>query len=243
MTRGRHANHAHVAPDPVDDDHHLGPPPEALTHETARRVLAGCLARVGGQQAAHTLLEETRRTRAARSVSCPASPVRNRPEPEHPQRTSNSKHSGPTRTGPATGRTSPATSCSYADACVSPNSNYATSPGCAAAAAAPNSPLRSTPTAVSSTPRSVASTTSTTSYPPSREPSRGCRQKPRKNGHTPEGRTRLRWNGCHNRSRAVLHRPESRRTDAGHDLCRRRTSVATASNSESSLWQTENAIA
>jgi hypothetical protein len=36
---------------------------------------------------------------------------------------------------------------------------------------------------VSSTPRSVASTTSTTSYPPSRDPSRGCRQKPRKNGH------------------------------------------------------------
>jgi len=84
MSRGRHANHAHVAPDPVDDDddhhHHLGPPPEALTHETARRVLVGCLARVGGQQAAHTLLEETPRA-PARTAFLPDHAVRSGPEP------------------------------------------------------------------------------------------------------------------------------------------------------------------
>jgi len=80
-SRGRHENHAHVAPDPVDDDHHIGPPPEALTHETARRVLVGCLARIGGQEAAHTLLDQAQRT-AARTASLPDRAARSGPEPE-----------------------------------------------------------------------------------------------------------------------------------------------------------------
>jgi conjugative relaxase-like TrwC/TraI family protein len=82
MSRGRLANHAHVAPEPLADDHHLGPPPDALTHETARKILAGCLRRVGGQQAAHTLLEETERIRAARSASGGADHIRSGPEPQ-----------------------------------------------------------------------------------------------------------------------------------------------------------------
>jgi conjugative relaxase-like TrwC/TraI family protein len=69
LSRGRYENHAHVAPEPPDDDHHLGPPPDALTNEAARSILAGCLHRIGGQQAAHTLLDETRRTHQAPSAS------------------------------------------------------------------------------------------------------------------------------------------------------------------------------
>jgi hypothetical protein len=82
MSRGRLENHAHVVPQPVDDDHHLGPPPEALTLEAARKILAGCLRRVGGQQAAHTVLEETQRIPEARSAHASDGPVRSRPEPQ-----------------------------------------------------------------------------------------------------------------------------------------------------------------
>jgi len=81
MSRGRLENHAHVAPEPLDDNHHLGPPPEALTYETARKILAGCLRRAGSQQAAHTVLAETQAIRQARSRTGPAHPVRNQPEP------------------------------------------------------------------------------------------------------------------------------------------------------------------
>jgi conjugative relaxase-like TrwC/TraI family protein len=83
LSRGRLENHAHVAPEPVDDDHHhhLGPPPDALTPEAARTILAGCLRRVGGQQAAHTVLEQTRHTRAARSTPGGANQARTGPEP------------------------------------------------------------------------------------------------------------------------------------------------------------------
>jgi conjugative relaxase-like TrwC/TraI family protein len=62
MTRGRHANHAYVAPDPVDQDTHpVGPVLQPFTAEAARQLLADSLARIGGQQAAHIVLDDARR--------------------------------------------------------------------------------------------------------------------------------------------------------------------------------------
>jgi hypothetical protein len=68
MTRGRHANHAYITPDPsTDDDHHHGrhghPHPaqvEADPQEQAVRVLQAALTRSGAQDAAHTALEQAR---------------------------------------------------------------------------------------------------------------------------------------------------------------------------------------
>jgi conjugative relaxase-like TrwC/TraI family protein len=70
MTRGRHANHAYITPDPsTDDDHHgqHGHPhsrhpahAEADPQEQAVRVLEAALARSGAQDAAHTALEQAR---------------------------------------------------------------------------------------------------------------------------------------------------------------------------------------
>jgi conjugative relaxase-like TrwC/TraI family protein len=78
MTRGRHANHAYITPDPsTDDDHHHGqhghPHPRQSAHaeadpqEQAVRVLQAALTRSGGQDAAHTALEQAR-TQAAHTV-------------------------------------------------------------------------------------------------------------------------------------------------------------------------------
>jgi conjugative relaxase-like TrwC/TraI family protein len=78
MTRGRHANHAYITPDPsTDDDHHHGqhghPHPrhpaqaEADPQEQAVRVLQAALTRSGAQDAAHTALEQAR-AQAAQTV-------------------------------------------------------------------------------------------------------------------------------------------------------------------------------
>jgi conjugative relaxase-like TrwC/TraI family protein len=77
MTRGRHANHAYITPDPsADDDHHgqQGHPhrrhptqAQADPQEQAVRVLEAALARSGAQDAAHTALEHAR-TQATRAV-------------------------------------------------------------------------------------------------------------------------------------------------------------------------------
>jgi len=71
MTRGRHANHAYITPDPsTDEDHHHGQHghphsrhpahAEADPQEQALRVLQAALARSGAQDAAHTALEHAR---------------------------------------------------------------------------------------------------------------------------------------------------------------------------------------
>jgi hypothetical protein len=71
MTRGRHANHAYITPDPTsdDDDHHgqHGHPhprhpaqAKADPQEQAARVLQAALTRSGAQDAAHTALEQAR---------------------------------------------------------------------------------------------------------------------------------------------------------------------------------------
>jgi hypothetical protein len=75
MTRGRHANHAYITPEPsTDDDHHHRPhghphprhPAQAKAdpQEQALQVLQAALARSGAQDAAHTALEHAR-TQAA----------------------------------------------------------------------------------------------------------------------------------------------------------------------------------
>ena len=78
MTRGRHANHAYVTPDPsVDEEHdhgHHGPHPapacaaadgnvpayEPTPQQQAIRVLEAALATSGAQDAAHTALQQAR---------------------------------------------------------------------------------------------------------------------------------------------------------------------------------------
>jgi conjugative relaxase-like TrwC/TraI family protein len=72
MTRGRHANHAYITPDPsTDDDHHHGhqgqhghprqpAQAEADPQEQALQVLQAALTRSGAQDAAHTALEQAR---------------------------------------------------------------------------------------------------------------------------------------------------------------------------------------
>jgi conjugative relaxase-like TrwC/TraI family protein len=78
MTRGRHANHVYITPDPsTDDDQHQGqhghPHPrhpahaEADPQEQALRVLQAALTRSGAQDAAHTALEHAR-TQAGQTV-------------------------------------------------------------------------------------------------------------------------------------------------------------------------------
>jgi hypothetical protein len=74
MTRGRHANHAYITPDPsTDDDHHDHPHTrhpahaEADPQEQAERVLQAALTRSGAQDAAHTALEHAR-TQAAHTA-------------------------------------------------------------------------------------------------------------------------------------------------------------------------------
>jgi conjugative relaxase-like TrwC/TraI family protein len=78
MTRGRHANHAYITPDPStdDDDHHgqHGQPhsrrpahAEVDPQEQAARVLQAALTRSGAQDAAHTALEQAR-AQAAQTV-------------------------------------------------------------------------------------------------------------------------------------------------------------------------------
>jgi conjugative relaxase-like TrwC/TraI family protein len=63
MTRGRQANHAYIAPGPADHDSHpLSPPPQPFTQEAARQLVAESLTRVGAQQAAHTMIDQTRKT-------------------------------------------------------------------------------------------------------------------------------------------------------------------------------------
>ena len=65
MTRGRHANHAYITPDPTstDDDHGHHQRPAALVddpQEQAERVLAAALHTSGAQDAAHTAIELAR---------------------------------------------------------------------------------------------------------------------------------------------------------------------------------------
>jgi hypothetical protein len=75
MTRGRHANHAYITPDPsTEDDHHHGHPhqrhgvhAEADPQEQAVQVLQAALTHSGAQDAAHTALEHAR-TQAAQTV-------------------------------------------------------------------------------------------------------------------------------------------------------------------------------
>jgi conjugative relaxase-like TrwC/TraI family protein len=62
MTRGRDANHVHLTNQPVDDDHEhrqqaADPTP---TIDDAVRILQTATARVGAQQAAHTILDQAR---------------------------------------------------------------------------------------------------------------------------------------------------------------------------------------
>jgi hypothetical protein len=78
MTRGRHANHAYITPDPsTEDDHQHGqhghPHPRQPAHaeadpqEQAVQVLQAALTRSGAQDAAHTALEHAR-AQAAQTV-------------------------------------------------------------------------------------------------------------------------------------------------------------------------------
>jgi conjugative relaxase-like TrwC/TraI family protein len=74
LTRGRHANHAYITPDPTsDDDHHGHPHPARSTNtvggaeDEAVRVLEAALARSGAQDAAHTALDHAR-TQAAQTA-------------------------------------------------------------------------------------------------------------------------------------------------------------------------------
>jgi ATP-dependent exoDNAse (exonuclease V) alpha subunit len=62
MTRGREANHVHVTTEPDDDEmaHREQPADPARTIVDAVRVLENATARVGAQQAAHTLLDGAR---------------------------------------------------------------------------------------------------------------------------------------------------------------------------------------
>jgi ATP-dependent exoDNAse (exonuclease V) alpha subunit len=62
MTRGRDANHVHLTTEPVDDDlaHRPQPADPPPTIDDAVRVLQTATARVGAQQAAHTLLDQAR---------------------------------------------------------------------------------------------------------------------------------------------------------------------------------------
>jgi ATP-dependent exoDNAse (exonuclease V) alpha subunit len=63
MTRGRQSNHVHVTTESSDQEaaHRPGPPGSPPTIDDAVRVLQTATLRVGGQQAAHTLLDQTRR--------------------------------------------------------------------------------------------------------------------------------------------------------------------------------------
>jgi ATP-dependent exoDNAse (exonuclease V) alpha subunit len=82
MTRGRHANHVHLTTDPADDDLHrrrpFGTPP---TLDDAVRALQTATARVGAQQAAHTLLEQARQRAAAIPAARQRGPSAPRPTP------------------------------------------------------------------------------------------------------------------------------------------------------------------
>jgi ATP-dependent exoDNAse (exonuclease V) alpha subunit len=66
MTRGRHANHVHLTTEPADDDtHRPRPPGTPPTLDDAVRTLQTATARVGAQQAAHTLLDQARQKAVA----------------------------------------------------------------------------------------------------------------------------------------------------------------------------------
>jgi ATP-dependent exoDNAse (exonuclease V) alpha subunit len=62
MTRGREANHIHLTTEPTDDDltHRQQPADRTPTIDDAMRILQTATARVGAQQAAHTLLDQAR---------------------------------------------------------------------------------------------------------------------------------------------------------------------------------------
>jgi ATP-dependent exoDNAse (exonuclease V) alpha subunit len=62
MTRGREANHVHVTTEPADDEtaHRQQPADPTPTIDDAVRILQTATARVGAQQAAHTLLDQAR---------------------------------------------------------------------------------------------------------------------------------------------------------------------------------------
>jgi AAA domain len=85
MTRGRHANHAYVAPDPIDQDTHpVNRVCQPFTAEAARRLLADSLARSGGQQAAHTVIDRTRN--AADQSRVATQRLQRRQSENHPDR-------------------------------------------------------------------------------------------------------------------------------------------------------------
>jgi hypothetical protein len=58
LTRGRDANHIHLAPAEIGEDHHLRQPEPTDSLEVAVRALVDALARSGRQTAAHTRLTE-----------------------------------------------------------------------------------------------------------------------------------------------------------------------------------------
>jgi ATP-dependent exoDNAse (exonuclease V) alpha subunit len=64
LTRGRDANHIHLAPSEPAEDHHLRPPEIGDGLAAAEKALTDALARTGRQTAAHTRLPETERARS-----------------------------------------------------------------------------------------------------------------------------------------------------------------------------------
>ena len=62
LTRGRSANHVHVAPDPAELDEHAGRPSRIPAERGARAVLAAALAAPRAQSAAHQVREAARRS-------------------------------------------------------------------------------------------------------------------------------------------------------------------------------------
>jgi conjugative relaxase-like TrwC/TraI family protein len=59
LTRGRHANHVHLAPAEIAEHHHLRAPTTSDTVEAAERALTDALTRSGSQAAAHTRMPAT----------------------------------------------------------------------------------------------------------------------------------------------------------------------------------------
>ena len=82
MTRGRHANHVHLTTEPADDTHRPRPPgtPPTLDNDV-RTPLQTATARVGAQQAVHTLLDRARQKAVAIPPSRPRDPSAPRPTP------------------------------------------------------------------------------------------------------------------------------------------------------------------
>jgi len=84
MTRGRHANHVHVAPDDATtNDNHL-PAPRPRSGPDARAVLDGALARSGAQRAAHDVRDAARRDATAPRRSAVPEKLVTRPDTAPP---------------------------------------------------------------------------------------------------------------------------------------------------------------